>query len=392
MKKIKRIPKVLGLSLALVLAGVLYTPGYAQSGTQNEKASFQIDGKWYGLPRAEVFQEEYSGPPVVGEFLTKLPNIAPLPEGNRTHEVRMDILAQEIEVADGVRYQAWTFGGSVPGPVLHVREGDRVIFTMKNRSTEAVDVSKPMKGGAPFLDQLAGTNGQKPRGVINPMLHSMDFHSGTVAADDKWQNVPPGMSIRFEWIANYPGVYLYHCGTPPILQHMSMGQYGMVVVSPKEGYPTDAEVDKEFTVVQSEFYLKEKAGQEGMYELDYDAANKKQPSIVAFNGHQSALVDHPLEVEVGDRIRVYLLNVGPNDVSSYHVVGAIFDRVWYEGNLENEWRGMQTVLMGASNGAVLEFIVPEEGVYVMVDHEMADAEKGAKGMFITKDASKDASH
>ncbi len=372
----------------LLLLLVAVPSVYAQKAPEDLKAEFEVEGKQYGLAKAELFQEEYAGPPVVGEYVTKLPNIAPLPEGNRVHHVRMDILAQEIEVADGVRFQAWTFGGTVPGPVLHVREGDKVVFTMKNRSTEAVDITKPMKGSAPFLGQLLQSNGQKPKGVVNPMLHSMDFHSGTVAADDKWQNVPPGMSIRFEWIANYSGVYLYHCGTPPVLQHMAMGQYGMVVVSPKEGYPTDAEVDKEFTIVQSEFYLKEKAGQEGMFELDFDAANIKQPSIVAFNGHQTALIDQPMEVEVGDRVRLYLLNVGPNDVSSIHVIGGIFDRVWYDGSLENEWRGMQTVLLGASNGAVMEFIVPEPGHYVLVDHEMADAQKGAQGMFITKESSR----
>jgi nitrite reductase (NO-forming) len=175
----------------------------------------------------------------------------------------------------------------------------------------------------------------------------------------------------------------------------------VVIVSPKEGYPTDDQVDKEFAVVQSEFYLKqtaavqdsnlyvpsEKTAGNTLYELDYDAAMKKQPSIVAFNGHQNALMNNPLVVEKGDRVRLYMLNVGPNDVASTHVIGAIFDRVWYEGNLENEWRGMQTVLLGASNGAVMEFIVPEEGHYVLVDHEMADAEKGAKGLIITKSKS-----
>lgn len=352
-----------------------------------QKAEFEIEGKQYGLPDAEIFQEEYDGPPVVGDHITKLPNVAPLEEGNQIHDIRMDILSQEVEVADGVRYNAWTFGGTVPGPVIHVRQGDRINFTMKNRSNEKVSVSEPTKGGSMFMQQL-GNNMQKPNPVAQPMLHSMDFHSGTVAADDKWQNVPPGMSIQFEWIANYPGVYIYHCGTPPVLQHMSMGQYGVVIVSPKEGYPTDQQVDKEFAVVQSEFYLKEKTDESGSYELDYDAAMKKQPNIVAFNGHQNAMMENPFKVEKGDRVRLYMLNVGPNDVSSAHVIGAIFDRVWYEGNLENEWRGMQTVLLGASNGAVMEFIVPEDGHYVLVDHEMADAEKGAKGLIVTEENSK----
>ncbi len=374
------------LNYLLIVVGILLAIDVSTAEAQQQKAEFEIEGNWYGLPDAKIFQEDYDGPPVVGDHLTMLPNVAPLEEGNQTHDVRMDILAQEIEVAPDVRYNAWTFGGTVPGPVLHVRQGDKINFTMKNRSNEEVAITEPSKGASAFMSQL-GNNMQKPKAIAQPMLHSMDFHSGTVAADDKWQNVPPGMSIQFEWIANYPGVYIYHCGTPPVLQHMSMGQYGVVIVSPKEGYPTDEQVDKEFAVVQSEFYLKEKPNEMGMYDLDYDAAMNKQPSIVAFNGHQNAMMDNPLKVEKGDRVRLYMLNVGPNDVASTHVIGAIFDRVWYEGNLENEWRGMQTVLLGASNGAVMEFIVPEDGHYVLVDHEMADAEKGAKGLIVTENNS-----
>ncbi len=382
-----RISKTMMVLVVLLVSAISTGLVSAQEKGKELQGKFQVEGKWFGLPEAELFTEDYDGPPVVGEYVTMLPNIAALPKGNRVHHVRMDILAQEIEVAEGVRYVAWTFGGTVPGPVLHVREGDKVVFTMKNRSDEAVDITAPMKGNAPFLQQLAMSKLQKPVGDEMPMMHSIDFHSGTVAADDKWRAVPPGMSVRFEWIANYPGVHIYHCGVPPVLQHMSMGQYGMVIVSPKEGYPTDNSVDKEFAVVQSEFYLKKEEGSD-LYVLDFDAADEKKPSIVAFNGHQSALMDNPMEVEVGDRVRIYMLNVGPNDVSSTHIIGAIFDKVWYEGNLKNEWHGMQTVLLGSSNGAVLEFIVSEPGHYVLVDHEMADMQKGAAGLFIAKPKSK----
>ena len=355
--------------------------------------TFQIEGRTYGLPEAQIFDDPYDGPPVVGEFVTLAPAIAPLPPGNRTHHVRFDVVAREIEVAPDVRYRAWTFGGSVPGPVLHVREGDRVEFTMKNRSHQEVAVTAPVPPGSPYLEQLARLDPQKATPLSQPMRHSMDFHSGTVAASDKWRGIDPGQAIRFEWVANYPGVYLYHCGTPPILQHMSQGQYGVVVVSPREGYPTDREVAREFVIVQSEFYLKvsETPAHEGdqteftkstaapLYELDFDAAMRKQPTIVAFNGHQRSLVDAPLAVQPGEKVRLYVLNAGPTDTSSFHIVGVIFDRVWYEGNLHNEWRGMQTVLLGASNGVVLEFVVPEAGDYVLVDHEFADAQKGALG-------------
>jgi nitrite reductase (NO-forming) len=264
---------------------------------------------------------------------------------------------------------------------------------MKNRSHEIVAVTAPAPGGSPYIEQLAALDSQHARAVAQPMRHSMDFHAGTVAASDKWRGIDPGQAIRFDWIANYPGVYLYHCGTPPILQHLSQGQYGVVIVSPKEGYPTDEWVNREYVIVQSEFYLRqsesagvpadqtEVEGANGVhYELDFDAAQKKDALIVAFNGHQRALVDTPLQAVPGERVRLYVLNAGPSGTSSFHVVGVIFDRVWYEGNLQNEWRGMQTVLLGASNGMVGEFIVPEAGNYVIVDHEFADAQKGAFGL------------
>lgn len=342
-----------------------------------------LEGKVFGTPPAEIFEEDYTGAPVQGEAVSYLPNVAPLLPGNRTHDVRVDIIAQEIEVAPGVRYRAWTFGGTVPGPVIHVREGDRIRFTMRNRTLEQVSVTQPDAGTAPYLQQAALANLQKAVPVQAPMHHSIDFHAATVAADDKWQPIMPGQSIRFEWVANYPGVFMYHCGVPPVLQHVAMGQYGIVIVSPREGYPTDHAVAREYAVVQSEFYLKEGPdGPEGLYELDFDAAQRKQPSHVLFNGHAGALTDTPLEAREGDRVRLYFANVGPNDQSSAHVIGAIFDRVWYEGNLQNEWRGMQTALIGSSNGAVLEFIVPEEGRYVLVDHEFADAQKGAIGQIV----------
>lgn len=375
--------KTLILSVSSLLIVFAAWAGFQNN--QTKKAEFEIEGNWYGLPEAKVFKDDYNGPPAAGEYLSYLPNVVPLKEeGYRVHHVRMDVVAQIIEVAPGVRYKAWTFGGTVPGPVLHVREGDKVVFTMKNRSNEVVKVTAPAKGviQSPYMRQLQQNNPQNPRAVKLPMLHSMDLHSGTEAASDKWRSIPPGMSIQFEWIANYPGVYLYHCGVPPVLMHMAMGQYGMVIVSPKEGFPTDDKVDESFAIVQSEFYLEQ--GADSLYSFNFDAAKAKQPFIVAFNGHQNALVKNPLVVEKGDRVRLYVLNVGPNDGSSIHLIGGIFDRVWYEGHPANLMRGMQTVLLGASNGAVMEFIVPEEGTYHLVDHEMADHMNGAMGLITTQ--------
>jgi nitrite reductase (NO-forming) len=371
----KRTARLSLAAAALTLGAVVAVPLAIRAGGSD------TPGKTWGTPRAEVFESTAGGPLVEGDAVTFLPNVAPLKAGNRTHHVRLDIVAAEIEIAPDVRYQAWTFGGSVPGPVIHVREGDRINFVMRNRSHESVATSTPDKSDSPFLQQLAATGLQKAVPAIAPMHHSMDFHAATVAADDKWRMILPGQSIKFEWVANYPGVYMYHCGVPPVLQHVAMGQYGIVIVSPRDGFPTDQEVAQEYAVVQSEFYLKP-GGENGLYELDYDAALRKQPSHVLFNGHLKALTEHPLTAKVGERVRLYFHNVGPNDQSSVHVIGAIFDRVWYEGNPKNELTGMQTALIGSSNGAVLEFIVAEEGRYVLVDHEFADASKGAIGQIV----------
>ena len=339
---------------------------------------YKLDGMTFGMPEAEVYTEDYDGPPVVGDYLTMLPDLKPLDyEGNKHHEVRIDIIVQEIEVADGVRYQAWTFGGTVPGPVLHVKEGDRITFIMKNRSDEEVTITEPSKGGSPFMEQVIKNNYQKNQPGIMPMPHSMDFHAGTVAKDDKWRTISPGETIKFDWVANYAGSYIYHCGTPSVLMHTSMGQHGVVVVSPKEGYPTDYEVDREYVIVQSEYYLKKGAGE--LYQYDFEGAQNNNPSHVVFNGHQTILHDQPLKAYAGERVRLHFSNNGPSGTSSFHVIGAIFDRVWMEGHPFNEMRGMQTVLLGASGSATMDFIVPEEGKYILIDHEFVDAEKGATG-------------
>lgn len=363
--------------LAALLTAAALTGAVQITGTMRSVPETVIDGRVYGMPAAEVFREDYNGPAVTGDAVTFLPHVAPLAPGNRTHQVRMDVVVQEIEVAPGVRFNAWTFGGTVPGPVVHVREGDRVIFTMKNRSADTVPVFEPTADSAPFFRQLAAAGRPLGESAVLPMPHSIDFHAAMMAPDDKYRMIAPGESIRFQWVANYPGVYMYHCGTPPILTHVAMGQYGIVIVSPRRGYPTDRQVDREFAVVQSEFYLKRGAGE--LYVMDVEAAQRKAPSQVVFNGHVNALKSQPLQAGVGDRVRLYLHNFGPNDGASSHIVGTIFDRVWYEGNPQNEWRGMQTVPLGASSGAVVEFILPEPGEYILVDHEFADAQKGAVG-------------
>ena len=380
-----RVPKGIWVVAVAGTAAIVAVVASARTSSVTTGGRFEVDGRIYGLPAAEVFTEPYAGPPVVGDAVTMAPAIAPLQPGTRTHTVRIDVVTQEIEIAPGVRYQAWTFGGAVPGPIVHVREGDTINFTMKNRSAETVQITAPEASGSPFLAALASRGIQKGTGGVAPMPHSIDFHAGTVAPDDKWRLIQPGDTIRFTWIANYPGVFTYHCGGAPVLQHVAMGQYGIVIVSPRNGFPTDRQVTREYAIVQSEFYLKPNEDTpDGLWTFDMDAAARKMPSHVLFNGSTRALMEPPLEANAGDRVRLYVHNVGPNDHSSFHIIGVIFDRVFFEGNPRNEWFGMQTVPLGASNGAVVEFIVPEEGDYLLVDHEFADVMKGAAGRLSAK--------
>jgi nitrite reductase (NO-forming) len=216
------------------------------------------------------------------------------------------------------------------------------------------------------------------------MMHSMDFHAAMVSPQDKYRSIAPGQTIEFEFTLNYPGVFMYHCGTPMILEHIASGMYGAVVVEPKNGYPT--KVDREYVVIQSEFYTKAppKGDKSGIYTLDGERLRAAQPSYTVFNGVHNGMVAKPLAAKPGERVRLHVLNVGPSKTSSFHVVGTIFDRVWLDGNPDNQMRGMQTVLLGSSNAATVEFMIPEAGSYIMVDHHFANASQGAIGLISTE--------
>jgi nitrite reductase (NO-forming) len=216
-----------------------------------------------------------------------------------------------------------------------------------------------------------------------PMMHSMDFHAAMVSPQDKYRSIAPGQTIEFEFTLNYPGVFMYHCGTPMILEHIASGMYGAVVVEPRNGYPTKA--DREYVVIQSEFYAKAppKSDKTGVYTLDAERLRAAQPTYTVFNGVHNGMVKNPLAAKAGERVRLFVLNVGPSKTSSFHVVGTIFDRVWLEGNPDNQLRGSQTVLLGSSNSAIIEFMIPEDGSYIMVDHHFANASQGAIGLVST---------
>jgi nitrite reductase (NO-forming) len=325
---------------------------------------------------AKISGERHKGAFADGKSLSLTAELKPL-DPSPVKEVRLDTTHKIIEIAPGVKFSAWTFGDQVPGPTIRARVGDKIRFSMTNRSDEAV----------PGIQFTAA-----------PMMHSMDFHAAMVSPQDKYRSVAPGQTIEFEFTLNYPGMFMYHCGTPMILEHIASGMYGAVIVEPREGYPTRA--DREYVVIQSEFYAKldpanrKTADGAPLYVLDSERLRAAQPTHTVFNGAHNIMVRQPLPAKPGERVRLFVLNVGPSKTSSFHVVGTIFDRVWWDGNPDNQFRGMQTALLGSSNSAIVEFMIPEDGSYIMVDHHFANASQGAIGLVSTtaKTEEKDLEH
>ena len=313
---------------------------------------------------AKVSSKRHTGPFAEGASLSMGALLKPL-DPSPVKTVRLDTTHKIIEIAPGVKFSAWTFGDTVPGPTVRARVGDKIKFSMTNRSDE------PVPG---------------VRLTSAPMMHSMDFHAAMVSPQDKYRSVAPGQTIEFEFTLNYPGMFMYHCGTPMILEHIASGMYGAVIVEPREGYPTKA--DREYVVIQSEFYVKPDPGKQKvdgapLYVLDTERLRNAQPTHTVFNGSHNGMVKNPLPAKAGERVRLFVLNVGPSRTSSFHVVGTIFDRVWWEGNPDNQFRGAQTALLGSSNSAIVEFLIPEDGSYIMVDHHFANASQGAIGLVST---------
>ncbi len=251
------------------------------------------------------------------------------------------------DIAAGVPYDTWTFNGTVPGPVLRVRQGDQVKLTVVNKGT---------------------------------MEHSIDFHAAQTPWDVNYKAIKPGESYTFTWTANYPGVFMYHCGTPPVIAHLSNGMYGAIIVDPAAGLPPA----REYVLIQSEFYAKK--GADGIFQYDGTKALAVNPDYVVFNGYANQYQDKPLTANPGERIRIWVLNAGPSEFSAFHIVGAIFDKAYADGDPKNEETGRQTVMIPPGGGYMVELTVPDAGIYPFVTHSFADASKGASGFLQVGDA------
>ena len=287
--------------------------------------------------------------PVVDAIMTHAPEVPPAIDRDHPAKVRvkMETVEKTMTMEDGVEYHYWTFNGDVPGQMIRVREGDTVEVEFSNNPSSTVP-------------------------------HNVDFHAATGPGGGAEATfTAPGHTSTFSFKALQAGLYIYHCAVAPVGMHIANGMYGLILVEPKEGLP---KVDKEFYIVQGDFYTKGKKGAQGLQPFDMDKAIAEQPEYVVFNGHVGSIAgDNALKAKTGETVRMYVGNGGPNLVSSFHVIGEIFDKVYVEGGkLINE--NVQSTLIPAGGAAMIEFKVDVPGSYTVVDHSIFRAfNKGALG-------------
>ncbi len=289
--------------------------------------------------------------PTVQATLTTLPQVpAPI---TRKHAAKVVVNVEAKEyvgtLADDVQYKFWSFNGTVPGPMIRVREGDTVEIHLKN---------------------LAG----------NTFPHNMDLHAVNGPGGGAGANLAaPGQKDVFSFKALTPGLFIYHCASPVpnIPAHIANGMYGLILVDPTEGLPA---VDQEYAIIESEFFTKP-SDKKGVFELSMEKGLSEQPDHVVFNGKAGALMGEELTAKVGETVRLYVGNIGPNGTSSFHIIGEIFDTVYVEGAIGGTMNhNVQTTLIPSAGAAIVEFKVDVPGAYLLVDHSIFRVAKGAVGV------------
>lgn len=257
--------------------------------------------------------------------------------------VNIDASDKAVTIASGVQYMAWPFNGLVPGPVIHVKQGQMVNVVLRNTGT---------------------------------MPHSIDFHASFTPPNLSFADIRPGEKIEFSFEAKVPGAFVYHCGTDPVLLHMANGMYGAIIVDPVDKPLPKA--DKEYVIVQSEWYTQQIG--DNLMGPDYQKMLAIQPDEVVFNGVAFQYKDHPLTAEPGERVRLYMVNAGPSVWSAFHVIGTIFDKVYPDGDPDHALSGVSTYSVAPGEGTVFDVVIDEPGLYPFVDHSFAHLEKGAVGV------------
>jgi nitrite reductase (NO-forming) len=291
-------------------------------------------------------REENLADPIIGSedaVLSDAPNVPPPIHRDHATKVVVHLEVRELEgrLADGVRYTFWTFGGHVPGKFIRIREGDLVEFHLDNHP-----------------------DNKNPHNID---LHAVNGPGGGAAAS----LTAPGHSSVFSFKALNPGLFVYHCGTAPVVMHVGNGMYGLILVEPKEGLP---KVDHEYYVMQGDFYTEGRYGEEGLQPFSMAKALDEKPDYIVFNGAVGSTVsDNALPAKVGETVRLFVGDGGPNVASSFHVIGQIFDTVYPEGNLSLATHNVQTTAIPPGGSATTEFKLVAPGTFIMVDHSLERA-------------------
>jgi nitrite reductase (NO-forming) len=291
----------------------------------------------FGPPQGPDVQAVLTSPPMV-----------PPPTGRHAPAhviVELDVIEKEMPISEGVTYTFWTFGGTVPGKFIRIRQGDTVTFHLRNMPD-------------------------------SKMPHNIDMHGVTGPGGGAASSfTAPGHVSRFTFKALNAGLFVYHCATAPVGMHIANGMYGLMLIEPPEGLPP---VDHEYYVMQGDFYTTGKYREKGHQPFDMEKAIDERPTYVLFNGREGALTgDNALKAKVGETVRLYVGNGGPNLVSSFHVIGEIFDKVWLEGGTRFQ-ENVQTTLIPSGGAAIMQFHIEVPGSYILVDHSIFRAfNKGA---------------
>ncbi len=280
--------------------------------------------------------------------------LPPAPSGPIAR-VRLVLVDKTLEIAPGIKYRAWAFSGGAPAPFIHVRQGQKVELTLTN------------KGAIP---------------------HSVDFHAARIAPNVAFKDVPPGGSIHYSFVAGDPGVFMFHCGTKPVLAHIANGMYGAIIVEPRIPLPR---VDKNYVLVASEWYLSS-PGFPQAAGLDMAKAQRQEPDWVTWNGYAGQYVTHPLTADPGQTVRFWVVDAGPSFDTDFHIVGTILNRAWLNADMTQFQRNVQTALVPAGGGGVFDVKIDQPGLYPFVSHSFASVDLGQVGLLKVGDVKGTMSH
>jgi nitrite reductase (NO-forming) len=285
------------------------------------------------------------------------PATLPVAPAGPVADVNLVLKDVTIQVAPGVKYSAWAWAGGAPGPVIHVRQGQLVKITLTN------------DGAIP---------------------HSVDFHAARVAPDKAFGDVMPGKSVSYTFRANDPGVFMYHCGTKPVLMHIANGMYGAIVVEPAAGVLPKA--DKNYVLVASEWYLSSD-GLKAPAQFNMDKAHARTPDWMTFNGYAGQYVKHPLTAKPGETVRFWVVDAGPSLDTDFHIVGTVLNRAWINAGMTNKpLENVQTAAVPAGGGGVFDVKIDAPGLYPFVSHAFAAVDQGQVGLLNVGDVAGTMTH